>query len=239
MLTKKIAIVVPFYNEEDNLVYFIKEWEKLISKRKKYKKILFFYFINDGSKDQSVKKIKKTCKKLQFQIINKKNSGHGASCKFAYNFIANNKKNFKYLLQIDSDNQCNPFYLIKFINLLNLKDYDFIFGYRKYRHDGYIRVLISRILSLTFCIKKFIYIKDLNTPYRLMKIDKLKKILLDIQKKKKYKNIKLFNSVLSYEIAHKYDVKWVDIIFRERMYGKSKFNIISMLKMYLNFLLKV
>ena len=142
-------------------------------------------------------------------------------------------------MQIDSDNQCNPFYLIKFINLLNLKDYDFIFGYRKYRHDGYIRVLISRILSLTFCIKKFIYIKDLNTPYRLMKIDELKKILLDIQKKKKYKNIKLFNSVLSYEIAHKYDVKWVDIIFRERMYGKSKFNIISMLKMYLNFLLKV
>ena len=72
-----------------------------------------------------------------------------------------------------------------------------------------------------------------------MKIDKLKNILFNIKKKKKYKNIKLFNCVLSYEIINKYNIKWIDIVFRERMFGKSKFNIISMLKMYLNFLLKV
>ena len=153
--------------------------------------------------------------------------------------IANNETKFEYLLQIDSDNQCDPIYLIKFIKLLNSKNYDFIFGYRKYRQDGYVRVLISRILSLTFYIKKFKYIKDLNTPYRLMKIDYLKKILLDIKKKKKYKDIKLFNSVLSYEISNKFDIKWVDINFRERKFGKSKFNFNSMLKIYLNFFLKV
>ena len=27
MPIKKIAVIVPFYNEQDNLVYFIKEWE--------------------------------------------------------------------------------------------------------------------------------------------------------------------------------------------------------------------
>ena len=83
------------------------------------------------------------------------------------------------------------------------------------------------------------YIKDLNTPYRLMKIDYLKKILLDIKKKKKYKDIKLFNSILSYEISNKFDIKWVDINFRERKFGKSKFNFNSMLIIYLNFFLKV
>ena len=239
MIINKIAIVVPFYNEEENLIFFIKEWEKFISKNKSYKEFLFFYFVNDGSTDQSVKKIKQDIKKLKFKIINKKNSGHGESCKFAYNLIANNETKFEYLLQIDSDNQCDPIYLIKFIKLLNSKNYDFIFGYRKYRQDGYVRVLISRILSLTFYIKKFKYIKDLNTPYRLMKIDYLKKILLNIKKKKKYKDIKLFNSVLSYEISNKFDIKWVDINFRERKFGKSKFNFNSMLIIYLNFFLKV
>ena len=56
MIINKIAIVVPFYNEEENLVFFIKEWEKFISKNKSYKELLFFYFVNDGSTDQSVKK---------------------------------------------------------------------------------------------------------------------------------------------------------------------------------------
>lgn len=239
MLAKKIAIIIPFYNEEDNLTFFIKEWEKLIAGKKNYQKILFFYFINDGSTDQSVIKIKQNVKRLKFKIINKSNSGHGDSCKFAYDMIVNNNKTFEYLLQIDSDNQCDPKYLKKFLMLLKSKNYDFIFGFRKFRQDGYARVLNSRILSLTFYLKKLIYIKDLNTPYRLMKISKLKNILLNIKNKKIYKKIKLFNCVLSYEINAKYNIKWVDINFRARKFGKSKFNFVSMFKMYLNFLLKV
>ena len=239
MSIKKIAVTVPFYNEQDNLIFFVKEWEKFVTTKKSYRNLLFFYFINDGSTDQSVKKIKQNVKKLKFRIINKKNSGHGDTCNFAYNMISKNKKNFEYLLQIDSDNQCDPKYLVDFIKLLKSKNYNYIFGFRKYRQDGYLRILISRILSITFFIKKFIYIKDLNTPYRLMKIDNLKRILLNIKKKKKYIPIKLFNCVLSYEISLKDNIKWVNINFRERKYGKSKFNFASMLKMYLNFFIKV
>ena len=239
MTTNRIAIVVPFYNEEDNLIFFIKEWEKFLTTKKIYRNLLFFYFINDGSTDQSLKKINQNVKKLKFKIINKKNSGHGDTCNFAYNMITKNKKNFEYLLQIDSDNQCDPKYLVDFISLLKLKKYNFIFGFRKYRQDGYLRILISRILSFTFYLKKFIYIKDLNTPYRLMKINNLKTILSNIKKKKKYIPVKLFNCVLSYEISLRNNIKWVNINFRKRKFGKSKFNFISMLKMYLNFFIKV
>jgi dolichol-phosphate mannosyltransferase len=239
MSKKKIAIVVPFFNEEDNLIFFIREWEKFITKKKKINEILFFYFINDGSTDNSIKEIKNNIKKLNFKILNKKNTGHGDSCKFAYNYVAKNKNNFDYLLQIDSDNQCDPIYLSKFLNTLKSKKYNFIFGFRKTRQDGYIRILISRILSFTLYVKKLLYIKDMNTPYRLMRIKDLKKILLIINKKKKYKCIKLFNCVLSYEISKKYYINWININFRERKFGKSKFNFHNMLRMYFNFLLKV
>ena len=100
-----LAVIVPFYNEEDNLTFFIKEWEKFLSKRKKLRDQLSFFFINDGSNDNSVNQIKENIKKLNFKIINRKNSGHGNSCKFGYNLIVNKYKNFDYLLQIDSDNQ--------------------------------------------------------------------------------------------------------------------------------------
>lgn len=236
---KKIAIIIPFYNEQKNLIFFIKEWEKLLFKNKKLKQILIFYFFNDGSTDKSVQVIKKYAKKLKFKIVEKKNTGHGDTCRFAYYFIIKNKKNVSHLLQIDSDNQCNPNYVIKFLNLLNLKKYKYIFGFRKYREDGFLRVIFSRVLSVSLYLKTSLYIKDLNSPYRLMEAKSLKNILFKIKKNKKYKNIKLFNCILSLEISKKYNINWVDITFRERKFGNSKFNLISMLKMYCNFLFKV
>ncbi len=235
----KIAIIVPFFNEKDNLIFFINEWEKFLETKKKLRNLLYFYFINDGSTDQSVEKIHKNIKKLKFQIINKKNSGHGDSCKFGYNLIIKKYNKFDYLLQIDSDNQCNPKYITSFYNLAKIKKLDFIFGYRKTREDGFFRILISRLLSITFFIKKFIFIKDLNTPYRLMKITKLKEIINIINNQKKYNNIKLFNCVLSYEIEKNYNIFWTNISFRNRKFGRSKFKTLEMLKMYLNLIIKI
>ena len=84
-----------------------------------------------------------------------------------------------------------------------------------------------------------IYINDLNTPYRLMKVSMLKEVLLNIKKYKKYNDIKLFNCVLTYEIKKQYNIKWINIHFRNRIFGKSKFNFLVMLNMYINLLIKI
>ena len=117
----KIAIIIPFYNEEQNLLHFLNEWNNLLKSfdKKKYK--LNFFFINDGSTDNSVEIIRKNSDKLKFKIINKKNSGHGDTCKYGYDLITNKNYSYDYLLQIDSDNQCNPKYLINFLNVAEKK----------------------------------------------------------------------------------------------------------------------
>ncbi len=230
----KIAIIIPFYNEEQNLHYFLNEWNNFLKSLNQKKYELNFFFINDGSTDYSVEIIKKNSDKLKFKIINKKNSGHGDTCKYGYDLITNKNYSYDYLLQIDSDNQCNPKYLINFLNIAEKKYEGFIFGYRKRREDGYIRFLTSRILSLSIFCKKFQYIKDANTPYRLMKTSDLKRILNIISKNKNYKNIDLFNCILTYEIQKKYKIKWIDINFRKRAYGHSKFGTLKMLKLYSN-----
>ncbi|MDB4081437.1 glycosyltransferase [Candidatus Pelagibacter sp.] len=234
-----IAILVPFYNEDDNLPFFIKEWENFLKSRKKIRRKLFFFFIDDGSTDKSVEKIKKNIKKIKFKIIKKRNSGHGDTCKYGYNLIINKYQKFDYLLQIDSDNQCNPKYIVNLYNLIKQKNYNFIFGYRRNRDDGSLRYLISKIMSLTFFFKKFLYIKDLNTPYRIMKVKKLKKVLDYISKNREYENIKLFNCALSYVIQKKYTINWIDIRFRNRYSGVSKFNFLKMFSMFLNFIIKI
>lgn len=235
----RIAIIVPFFNEADNLPFFIKEWEDFLDSNNKFKKKLFFFFIDDGSTDNSLKKVKENIKKLKYKIIKKNNSGHGDTCRYGYNLIINKYKKFDYIMQIDSDNQCNPKYVINFYNLIKKKKYKFIFGHRINREDGIIRYLISRIMSLIFFVKKFIYIKDLNTPYRIMKIYELKKALSFINENNNYRNIKLFNCVLSYAISKIYKINWIDINFRKRYSGNSKYSFLKMSIIFTNFIIKI
>ena len=83
----KIAILVPFYNEEKNLISFIKEWETFLNLKKKFRNNLLFLFIDDGYYDNKVLEIKKNIKKLKYKVVIKKNSGHGNTCKFGYKLI--------------------------------------------------------------------------------------------------------------------------------------------------------
>ena len=239
MSLTKIAIVVPFYNENDNLIFFVKEWEKFLDKNINLRKVLYFYFINDGSIDNSKDSLKKNIKKLKYFIVDKVNSGHGDTCKYGYELIIKSNINYSHILQIDSDNQCDPKYFIEFIDQIKKNNFKFIFGYRKKRYDGYLRSIISKLLSLSIYLKKFVFVKDLNTPYRLMETNSLRHVMNLMNKKKKYKNIILFNCVLTYEINNIYQIKWIDINFRKRKFGKSKFNFFDMFRIYLNLFLKI
>ena len=235
----KIAILIPFYNEKDNLSFLINEWESYLKKKFFLQKKLFFVFVDDGSTDQSSKIIKKNIKKLNYIIVKKKNSGHGNSCKFGINLIIKKYKKYKYIFQIDGDNQCDPKYFFQIYELITNYNYKFIFGYRNIREDGYLRFLISKIMSITFFLKKFIYVKDLNTPYRAMNVTELNSILRILSKNSNYEKIELFNCLLSYGIKKYSYINWINIKFRKRIYGSSKYNLLKMLKLFLNFIYKI
>ena len=72
-----------------------------------------------------------------------------------------------------------------------------------------------------------------------METNSLRNVMNLMNKKKKYKNIILFNCVLTYEINNIYKIKWIDINFRKRKFGKSKFNFFDMFRIYLNLFLKI
>ena len=235
----KIAILIPFYNEKDNLVFLINEWENYLKKKLFLQKKLFFVFIDDGSTDYSSKIIKKNIKKINYIIVKKKNSGHGNSCKFGLKFIIKKYKKYKYILQIDSDNQCDPKYFFQIYNLIINYNYKFIFGYRNLREDGYLRFFISKIMSITFFFKKFIYVNDLNTPYRVMNVLELKKVLRILSKNSNYEKIQLFNCLMSYGIKKYSDINWINIKFRKRIYGNSNYNLLKMLTLFLNFIYRI
>ena len=67
MKREKISIVVSCYNEEASLPYFYKEISKLA---KQMKEIDFeFMFVNDGSKDKTLKLIKDLANESKYDDI--------------------------------------------------------------------------------------------------------------------------------------------------------------------------
>ena len=57
---KKISIIVPCYNEEEAIPFFYEEINKI---SKTIKKNFEFIFVNDGSKDNTIKIVKEYAKK--------------------------------------------------------------------------------------------------------------------------------------------------------------------------------
>ena len=119
----------------------------------------------------------------------------------------------------------------KYFNLFlkEFKSRDIVFGNRVQREDGYIRKIFSIILSILIFIRTFVYIKDSNVPYRMIKSQVLEKVINKIPKK-----IILKNVYLSYLIEKNYSLKWININFKKREFGKSKYNLINMISMTAN-----
>lgn len=222
-----LFIIIPVYNEEKNINALLNKWLKTVPKyfKQKYK----FFVINDGSTDKTHQEIKKI-KSNSIIYIKQKNIGHANSCLKGYKIAL--KKRYDIIFQIDSDNQCDPRYFKHFLKLI--ENNKAVFGYRYKREDGFLRKIFSILLSLLIFFRTFIYIKDSNVPYRMIKKEILKKVINNIPK-----DVVLKNAYLSYLIQKNFKIKWIKIIFRRRAFGKTNYNFKDLAFMTLNLLFKL
>jgi dolichol-phosphate mannosyltransferase len=175
-MKKKLAVVIPFYNEEKSILRVVNEWISILNT-----KDMDLILVNDGSVDNSIKILKKIKKKYKnLFIINKKNGGHGSAIIKGYSYAV--KKPYSFVFQTDSDEQFISKNFRKIWNQKN-KKFDLILGNRKIRHDPLIRIILSRFI-LNPLLKSYFGRKtiDPNIPYRLIEINFLKRFLATINK---------------------------------------------------------
>ena len=206
------CIIIPVYNEEEIILNVISKALRFIKNTNS--KILI---INDGSKDDTKKKLDKI-KNKKILVFHKKNEGHGKTIALGYKKAINMKA--EYILQIDSDDQI-PFdefkKLIKYIN-----KYDFVVGNRLNRNDPFNRILISGFMKSIIFLLYGKYILDPNCPVRIMKTSFLKEII----KKVSYSTIP--NILIAICAKKKNSYKSINIKHIERYTGSS----IQFLKLY-------
>ena len=211
---EKLYIVIPAYNERDNIKQVIDDWYPFAENMGEESKLII---IDDGSKDDTFKIMQEYAKtRPRFFPITKPNGGHGATVLYGYNYAL--KENADYIFQTDSDGQTLPNEFGQFWEMR--KDYDMIIGWRGARQDGKSRIFVTGMLKLVIKMCFGVTITDANTPYRLMQARTLRRYIGLIPP-----DFNLSNVILSVIYAKKgCKVKFIPITFRPRQGGVNSIN---------------
>ena len=162
------TIIVPVYNEEDNLLRVEKELLEYSKIAIRKTKILF---VNDGSKDKSQELIEAIAKRqTNFSYISfAENRGLSAAIKAGFDYADTELVGY-----IDSDLQTAPEdfnLLLKYIG-----DYDLVTGVRANRKDSFVKNMSSTIANGIRRAFTHDGMDDTGCPLKVIKTDYAKRI---------------------------------------------------------------
>lgn len=219
-MNEKLYIVIPAYNEEENIESVAREWHEIVEQISKESELVV---VDDGSKDHTYQILYHLQKELpQLHPLKKANEGHGATLLYAYQYAL--EQGADYIFQTDSDGQTLPEEFGEFWK--RRKKYDALIGYRNNREDGFSRIVVTKTLKLVLKIIFGLNVTDANTPYRLMSRRILKKYIHKVPEKFNLSNVML--TVLFLENKEK--VKFIPITFRQRQGGVNSIHLPKIIK---------
>jgi hypothetical protein len=95
-----------------------------------------------------------------------------------------------------------------------------LIGYRKGRQDGISRIFVTRTLRIVLLLIFHTWVKDANTPYRLMRATQLDKVLHEIPEGFNLPNVLMSVIYKKQNLG----VYYIPITFRPRQGGKNSLN---------------
>lgn len=213
----KFYFVMPAYNEAENIEATVRQWYPIIEKLEQKGETARLVIANDGSKDNTYSIMSGLTNEFPlFVPIDKPNSGHGATVLYLYRYAI--EQGADYIFQTDSDGQTNPDEFWQMYE--NREKYDFQIGHRQGRQDGGSRVFVTKTLRLIVWLMFHEWVVDANTPFRLMKVDKLIPILEVIPQDYFLCNV----AISAIAVKWNYQIGWYKITFKPRQGGVNSIN---------------
>ena len=216
---KKLYIVIPAYNEQDNIDSLIADWYPIVEGLDNSRLLI----VNDGSTDDTYRLLKSlSIDRPKLEILTKANGGHGDTLLFGYRHAIENGAD--WIFQTDSDGQTKALEFQEFWVLRN--QYDAIFGCRKKRGDGvsrkFIEIVLCALLRMFFGVK----VPDANCPFRLMRSRKVAEYIERMPEHYFLPNVML----TVYFVKSKDKVLFKEVTFENRKGGKNSINIKKIVK---------
>ena len=207
-MAHKLTIIVPVFNESDNLKRLEKELSNYLSIANVETKVLF---VDDGSTDGSQLSIEAICnRRPDFDYIQfSKNQGLSAALKAGFDYVDTELVGY-----IDADLQTTP----EDFNLLleHIEAYDLVTGVRQNRKDGFVKNMSSTIANRIRRLFTNDGMDDTGCPLKVIKTAYAKRIPM-------FKGLHRFLPAMI--LLQNGTVKQVDVRHFPRLAGTSKFGL--------------
>lgn len=203
-----LTIVIPVYNEQDNLIRVQKELQNFINIAKVPTKVLF---INDGSSDNSLQMIEDICLSYEnFHFVSfDTNYGLSAAIKAGFDNVETTLTGY-----MDADLQTSP---LDFNLLLeHVEDYELVTGVRAARKDSVVKNTSSKIANSIRRIFTKDGVDDTGCPLKIIKTSYAKRIPM-------FSGLHRFLPAMI--LLQKGRVKQIPVSHFERIAGTAKFGV--------------
>ena len=215
MQKEKILVIIPTYNEQENLPKLLPE---VFSKHENIDVLI----VDDNSPDGTAVYVEEEMKKNTRLNIIKRESKMGLGTAYIAGFKYALQNNYDYVFEMDADFSHDPGEIPRFLKEIN--DYDVVLGSRYKNGVNVINWPMSRLLLSWFAnfYTRFITgmpIRDATGGFKCFRRKVLDAINLDDVKSNGY----AFQIEMNFKAWKKgFKIKEIPIIFLDRTKGKSK-----------------
>lgn len=215
---KKISILIPLLNEEESINPLANEIRKAVKPSDIGYEVIF---IDDGSNDKSLEVIKEVCRTdRRFKYISfQKNNGKSAALQIGFQNATGD-----VVITMDADLQDDPNEIPNLLSKL-AEGYDLCSGWKKVRHDPFIKKYSSRFFNYVTRVLSGIKIHDFNCG-------------LKAYRKEVVENLKVYGELHRYiPVLAKWQgftITEIPVKHHPRRYGKTKFGISRFFKGFID-----
>jgi dolichol-phosphate mannosyltransferase len=218
----QVSIVVPLYNEEDNVDNYELELFPVVDEiAERYHIPIDFIFVDDGSKDRTLDKISSIATKRQNVVVlhHQKNRGMGAALKTGFAHTAAD-----LIITMDADLTFRPEDIPVLLDAYFRERPECVAG-SPYLQNGLMKEVAPMRLFFSRSVN-FMYRMLLRQPitcvspiFRLYRAETLKELDLESE------NFEINAEIISKYLISGYRVIEVPVELHKRRYGESKINI--------------
>lgn len=166
---EKISIIIPVYNEEENIVPLTEELHKVLQGYD-----FEIIFVDDGSVDRTAEKIQSLKKKNITLIEFTKNFGQSLAMAAGIDYAKG-----EFIVTMDGDLQNDPADIPEMLKKLKEEGWDMVAGYRQKRKDPFFsRILPSQIANFIIRMLTGVHFRDYGCTLKVYRADLAKKIEL-------------------------------------------------------------
>lgn len=215
-----VYIVMPAYNEEENIEAVVEQWYQLLDGKGEDSRLVV---ADSGSTDDTHAILERMAKERpRLVILPTEEKFHGPKLIALYHYAVMHGAD--YIFQTDSDGQTEPQEFNAFWN--QRMTYDVILGHRKKRGDGRFRTFAEKIVCFLLRLYFGVTVPDANAPFRLMKSSIVAKYIDRLPT-----NYHLPNIMLTTYFAYGGEkLLFNEISFKPRERGRNSVNVFGIVK---------